>query len=589
MPPIPSTPMLLRLDKENEAIRGLFKKHRHTPGGGKLTPMLTTPLKAHGEQVADAPVAIQPPEVRQSASKASSARKPKEPFEKISLRLRDPATALPPSPAAPHQELPAAPDLPELELLLSLEELQPSLEQPASTKRTPLSQRPQSQTAWAEELPRQLSSLQLQSPAKAESSQPISLVDPVELDAAWLLRRAEEKLRARRILGVPNELASISTDLFEVLRCVADTQEWLRLHETAERQLETRPARVVRFSSFDGSHLEPPAWAEPMRAPTKDDGTSDDPPRLALLRRLHGCVELQTRWLDSVKCGGKLADSAASAVLKQLRLVLGTALTDALAHSAAADSKAAGPAATSVTAPLPDEQRLSGAQRGSSTKRLEACGAFLLAELEELEQGRPMMRRVYSDILSSVARQLLRTIVDNSAERSAALLRHLPRGRGLGYLGKVTSAAKVLCSALYELHFFASIAHEPTIASLLSGTAADGREALAAMGQSDEYADLLSLAESRAALVYLLTHPLGPDEREPGWAVLTEVLEMAHATDAPQVHYLLPLRDLSALRAELQAPRSVNWLVSLAEWHSPQMPVQQRTRSYINPSRAIAA
>ena len=62
---------------------------------------------------------------------------------------------------------------------------------------------------------------------------------------------------------------------------------------------------------------------------------------------------------------------------------------------------------------------------------------------------------------------------------------------------------------------------------------------------------------------------------------------MARSTDCSDASHFLPLLRLDLLREELRASkRTVNWLVGLLDWESPQMPVQQRTRSFVNPSRA---
>lgn len=83
-----------------------------------------------------------------------------------------------------------------------------------------------------------------------------------------------------------------------------------------------------------------------------------------------------------------------------------------------------------------------------SIKRLTSCCEFLDAELKHLAHGEPMLKRPYAALLNSMIRQQLRTLLDPCTEQSAALLRRLPRGRGRGYLGNTTSAAKVFLNAI---------------------------------------------------------------------------------------------------------------------------------------------
>ena len=64
---------------------------------------------------------------------------------------------------------------------------------------------------------------------------------------------------------------------------------------------------------------------------------------------------------------------------------------------------------------------------------------------------------------------------------------------------------------------------------------------------------------------------------------------MGRRSECTDTAHFLPLLDLAKitndLRAQHRARGSVNWLVGLLDWKSPQLPVQQRTRSFINPSR----
>ena len=83
-----------------------------------------------------------------------------------------------------------------------------------------------------------------------------------------------------------------------------------------------------------------------------------------------------------------------------------------------------------------------------------------------------------------------------------------------------------------------------------------------------------------------------PKPHTPGslnWLVC-QALALSH-TSSPE---LQPSTGWSAGQPHCTALRSTNgnlafgwWQVGLLDWKSPQMPVQQRTRSFINPSRAV--
>ena len=219
----------------------------------------------------------------------------------------------------------------------------------------------------------------------------------------------------------------------------------------------------------------------------------------------------------------------------------------------------------------------------AEAKRLGSCSRFLAAEIGELRAGRRMMGRRFSELLSSLLRQQLRLVLDHKSED---LLADLPRGRGFGYLCNVTSAAKVLSGALYGMAYFASVEEDPTIAQLLQMPQLEARNAVRSLPPED-FDDVLSLAEARAALHHLLSHPAAPSDGDWGWPRLQELLQMAEDTECPVCSHFLRLLDVPELRAELASPsRSVTWLVKLLDWKSPQMPVNQRTRSFVNPARA---
>ena len=89
-----------------------------------------------------------------------------------------------------------------------------------------------------------------------------------------------------------------------------------------------------------------------------------------------------------------------------------------------------------------------------------------------------------------------------------------------------------------------------------------------------------------------LTNELRGQQRAQGslnWLV-HPALALSH-TSSPE---LQPSTGWSAGQPHCTALRSTNgnlafgwWQVGLLDWKSPQMPVQQRTRSFINPSRAV--
>ena len=298
-------PMLLQLDKENDSLRLFLKKHK-TPVAGRLASARPTS-----------------PSVRDLPSRAASPRsKPIEapatvpeplPFALSSPSAESPPEVPAPAPAkglrqSPRRSTPPRQQQSYEKVVIKFSESTKAPEQP------PISAAPPP-LAWVEE---KLSSIYVATPEAKPLAAPIlpceiSLppaaaptpplaaakpnaavqplpTDPQHFDAAWLLRRAEATMQSR-VPKTPPQLTAVTTDLLKIVRSLADTQEWLRGHEVAEvaaaaAATAERP-RLVRFSSFDGSHIAPPTWGEPAEA------TDESSVRHAALRRLHECIEMQ--------------------------------------------------------------------------------------------------------------------------------------------------------------------------------------------------------------------------------------------------------------------------------------------------------
>ena len=100
-----------------------------------------------------------------------------------------------------------------------------------------------------------------------------------------------------------------------------------------------------------------------------------------------------------------------------------------------------------------------------------------------LRAGQPMMRPLLSSLLNSLIRQQLRRTLEQNRQRNRALVTDLPRGRGVGFLTKCDSAAKVLSCALYEAWQLGPLLREPTLRHLVTCDERDARDALAEMPQ----------------------------------------------------------------------------------------------------------
>ena len=94
-----------------------------------------------------------------------------------------------------------------------------------------------------------------------------------------------------------------------------------------------------------------------------------------------------------------------------------------------------------------------------------------------------MMRPLLSSLLNSSIRQQLRRTLEQNRQRNRALVTDLPRGRGVGFLTKCDSAAKVLSCALYEAWQLGPLLREPTLRHLVTCDERDARDALAEMPQ----------------------------------------------------------------------------------------------------------
>ena len=396
------------------------------------------------------------------------------------------------------------------------------------------------------------------------------------VDASWLLLRAVRACDADARM-TPVAWAPLRQAVVELAQLQA---AWA--NEVALAGAGPPPAaRRVRFHSVDGSHLLPPAWGRdtPVGSGELVNGVS--------LEQLHSIVSLQIGWLSSQaqlvaprgsRASRAKAEPAAPAaaaspppravqsVVAALRSALWRGLDEAIAAIEAAPPRDGGRAAS----------------------RVRAETAFLDEELTALaERGVPLFGAKYSDLLSSAIRQTLRRLLDQPRSRSAALLRDMPRGRGLGWLAKPESAAKMLSNALYEAHQLAPLLADPALAALLGMPERDARDALEALPGST-LEELLSLSEAHAVLRHLLVGPGDPERPTPqpseaGWAELSQLLGMARdavgVCCGSEAHFL-PLLELARCRDELaRAPtESVLSLVKMLEWASPQAPVHQRTR-----------
>ena len=111
--------------------------------------------------------------------------------------------------------------------------------------------------------------------------------------------------------------------------------------------------------------------------------------------------------------------------------------------------------------------RPSAAHTDRERARARAAAALLDGQLSGLAQGEPMMRPLLSSLLYSLIRQQLRRTLEQDRHRNKALLSGLPRGRGVGFLSKCDSSAKVLSCALYEARSLRPMLAEPSLRALL--------------------------------------------------------------------------------------------------------------------------
>ncbi len=433
--------------------------------------------------------------------------------------------------------------------------------------------------------------------------------DAADLDASWLILRAVRSCDDDDSLPTAS-WAPLRQAMVELARLQA---EWSQQQPPPQPpspppSRQAPSGRRVRFHCVDGSHLIPPMWGRdpPLGSGGLANAASLDP--------LYSIVRLQLEWLES--CGskgdarrkfrargsgaGSLPSSppsppsrAGQRAIEALRSGLHSALNEASAAASAAALAAKKKRDTST----PVREAL--ARRASAVARARAEAAYLDVQLGELAgSGVPVLGAKFSELLSSSIRQQLRRMLPRA--RSAALLRDLPRGRGVGWLGKCESAARILSNALYEMHNLKPLLTEPTLVSLLGASERDARDVLEQL-PPETIEELLTLSEAHAALRHMIcTHPdtlPTPQEGEAGWDVLSRLLGMAHATrgvaggaasarsvaaeDCGGLDHFLPLMRLQQYRRSLLSP-SEGWgvlsLVHYLEWASPQQPVHRRTR-----------
>ena len=305
--------------------------------------------------------------------------------------------------------------------------------------------------------------------------------------AAWLLRRAVHSVDAE----APG---SNWKPLRRALLELADLQASWGSDEAAfaPPPIPGGRPRLVRFNPADGSHLEPPAWG---RDPPLATGAAHA--RLNEAVRLFTAMSSQLVWLKKMGVAPGLA--AAAPRRPGLGGVTGTGLTGTPvtaggrsqpttampeeARELVASVRAALSSARAEAEAVLFSSTMSKSVTGASTSpsaalersrhaerermRARSAAAFLDAELARLAAGQPMLRPLLSSLLSSCLRQQLRRIFEGDYQRAAELLRGLPRGRGIGFLAKADSAAKVISCALYEARQLSPMLQDPSLRALL--------------------------------------------------------------------------------------------------------------------------
>ena len=425
---------------------------------------------------------------------------------------------------------------------------------------------------------------------------------------AWGRDPPPESEEAQRRLDIAGRLAD----------AVRSQTEWLRLHGTPELQARLAvpgaPAakangRSRRRSTAPGAAAAAAAASQPL-----SDLLSGD---VAKATAIGHATEAGANGASS--SSSPVLQPAAAALIGSLRSALFSARAEAeaLLLSASFQSGGGSPGAAELLSAAFPRSRGSdgkkkgrdsigaggGAGSGSKPKRLgrpsaapytdreraraRAAAALLDGQLSGLAQGEPMMRPLLSSLLYSLIRQQLRRTLEQDRHRNKALLSGLPRGRGVGFLSKCDSSAKVLSCALYEARSLRPMLAEPSLRALLEADERDARDVLAELPQPF-LDDLLTLHEAHAALRHLLcnggaggaTHGREPVQDEPGWQALCKLLAMARLSGCADEAHFFPLEELSSLRAFLLAQQSlVPGLARMLSFQSPQHPLNQRTRA----------
>ena len=384
-------------------------------------------------------------------------------------------------------------------------------------------------------------------------------------------------------------MARLWPPLHAILEAHATAQEWLEASAGAAggaaaaaggaaaalwRSSGGGKAKGVRFSSYDGSHLRPPHWGD--EAMGEEAGFLGDDGRGA--RRSAAAAAARSE--------------SDEAIARLQPLAVQTAAWHRIAAPLATERRALLRLLREALATACDEARAAPTLR-----------AFVLGELARLEAGGALLGGRLSSLLRSAVRQQLRKLFEaegDGAARGAAMTASVPRGRGVGFLKDVDSAARVLSNALYEYHQLRPAALEPQARALFQRAQhqRDAAALQAVRAMPDAAATrLLTFAEAHAALRHWLpmiraepADGVPPTTADPAWARLTELLHMAREAHCDDETLFLPLLDTAAfqaqLAAELAAAVAIQWCL---DWTPAQEPANKRTRAAGAAAGAAAA
>ena len=391
-------------------------------------------------------------------------------------------------------------------------------------------------------------------------------------------------------------MATLWPPLRATLEAHATAQEWLEASAgaaggaaaaggpTAAAASRRSPggskAKGVRFSSYDGSHLQPPHWGdEAMGDEAMGDGAA--------------------AFLGDDGRGAAQRSAAAAARSESDEAI---ARLQPLAVQTAAWHRLAAPLSTERRTLL----RLLREALGAACDEAGTAATlrtFVHAELARLEAGGALLGGRLSSLLRSAVRQQLRKLFEaegDGAARGAAMTASVPRGRGIGFLKDVDSAARVLSNALYEYHQLRPAALEPQARALFQRAQqqrdASALQAVRAMPDAAAVR-LLTFAEAHATLRHVLpmlcaepADGASPATADPAWARLTALLRMAREARCDDEALFLPLLDIVAFQAQLASEVSsavaIQWCL---DWTPAQEPANKRTRAAGAAAGAAAA